>query len=201
MKLWKKLLILYTGMALLFVCAACAPATDIENTSPSIVMEDGTVMPEMRISNGMLEYLDESGAWQPVAKLSDLYQKYVVSKELQPTSTPTPSPTSSPSPTPSPSATPTPEPTPEPPQNPSPNQSPRLRPNPLPPLTQSKLLPRQILGQVAEDLLEADPQVVVLPEVILAVHPAETPAAVAETVKISAAAEIGATGTIDGFNT
>ena len=137
MKLWAKvliaalsvLIIVLGGMVYILATGTFAASS----SSLSMVTANGTVVPEMRVVNGALEYLSEHGEWQTLARLEELYDTYVVSpNKPQPTATPTPppSPTPEPTQTPEPTAEPTASPTPEPTDTPKPTKKPSSTPKP-----------------------------------------------------------------------
>ncbi|HMM30934.1 MAG TPA: hypothetical protein PKB13_04045 [Clostridia bacterium] len=123
------LVVVLGGMVYILATGAFAASS----SSLSMVTANGTVVPEMRVVNGALEYLGEQGEWQTLARLDELYDTYVVSpNEPQPTATPapSPSPTIEPTQTPEPTAEPTASPTSEPTDTPKPTKKPSSTPKP-----------------------------------------------------------------------
>jgi uncharacterized membrane protein YgcG len=118
MKLWTKVLIASLSLLIVIlggmVYILATGTFTVSSSSLSMITANGTVVPEMRIVNGTLQYFDEQGEWKTLARLEELYNTYVVSpKEPQPTASPSPSPSPTPASTqtPEPTASPTSEPT------------------------------------------------------------------------------------------
>lgn len=119
MKLWAKVVVAFLSLTVIILGSMVYfMATDVSSASVSIIMADGTVVPEMRIVRNTLQYMDEGGEWKTVAHLEELYDAYVLTEAgVQPTDppvTPSPAPALSAPVSPSPSAVPTvtPEPSP-----------------------------------------------------------------------------------------